>query len=159
MTTDYLKRYCGQTLEIKEDVADRNQDGLMGWRKAQGNRVVEIGWIEVAGDICLRRPRPTQGCRTDDDDFPFRYHIKHIKSSNLCSRPVHDVLYSRILCKFCNPVDQNPSSKIERSRSCSRNSVPFMGSYVPLRCSQEPISIKTDAALGRSRIKCYGRNC
>jgi hypothetical protein len=24
--------------------------------------------IEVAGDICLRRPRPTQGCRTDDDD-------------------------------------------------------------------------------------------
>jgi len=25
--------------------------------------------IEVAGDICLRRPRPTQGCRTDDDDY------------------------------------------------------------------------------------------
>jgi len=24
--------------------------------------------IEVAGDICLRRPKPTQGCRTDDDD-------------------------------------------------------------------------------------------
>jgi hypothetical protein len=24
--------------------------------------------IEVAGDICLRRPRPTQGCRGDDDD-------------------------------------------------------------------------------------------
>ena len=24
--------------------------------------------IEVAGDICLRRPRTTQGCRTDDDD-------------------------------------------------------------------------------------------
>ena len=22
----------------------------------------------VAGDICLRRPRPTQGCRADDDD-------------------------------------------------------------------------------------------
>ena len=21
-----------------------------------------------AGDICLRRPRPTQGCRADDDD-------------------------------------------------------------------------------------------
>jgi hypothetical protein len=33
---------------------------------------VEIGrqmpGIEVAGDICLRRPRPTQGCRADDDD-------------------------------------------------------------------------------------------
>ena len=23
---------------------------------------------EVTGDICLRRPRPTQGCRADDDD-------------------------------------------------------------------------------------------
>jgi len=23
--------------------------------------------IEVAGDICLKRPRPTQGCRSDDD--------------------------------------------------------------------------------------------
>jgi len=38
----------------------------------QGNWVVEIGWqmprIQTAGDICLRRPRPTQGCRVDDDD-------------------------------------------------------------------------------------------
>ena len=38
----------------------------------QGNWVVEIGGriyrIEVAGDICLRRPRLTQGCRADDDD-------------------------------------------------------------------------------------------
>ena len=24
--------------------------------------------IEVSGDICLRRPRPAQGCRLDDDD-------------------------------------------------------------------------------------------
>jgi hypothetical protein len=24
--------------------------------------------LEVAGDICLRRPRPIQGCRADDDD-------------------------------------------------------------------------------------------
>jgi hypothetical protein len=40
--------------------------------KTQGNWVGEIGWrmprIEVAGDMCLRRPRPTQGCRADDDD-------------------------------------------------------------------------------------------
>jgi hypothetical protein len=32
---------------------------------------------EVAGDICLRKPRPTQGCRAvdddddDDDDYTF----------------------------------------------------------------------------------------
>jgi len=25
--------------------------------------------IEGAGDIYLRRPRPTQGCRADDDDY------------------------------------------------------------------------------------------
>jgi hypothetical protein len=54
-------------------MADQNQDGLTGWRKIQGNWVVEIGGqmprIEDAGDICLRRPRPTQGCRADDDDF------------------------------------------------------------------------------------------
>jgi hypothetical protein len=24
--------------------------------------------VEVAGDICLRRPRPTHGCRAEDDD-------------------------------------------------------------------------------------------
>jgi hypothetical protein len=44
----------------------------MGWRKTQGNWVVEIGErlprIEVAGDICVRRPRPTQDTRADDDD-------------------------------------------------------------------------------------------
>ena len=71
MTTNYLKIYCGQTLEV-EDVADRNQDGLTGQRKTQGNWVAEIGGrmsrIEVAGDICLSRPRPTRGCRADDDD-------------------------------------------------------------------------------------------
>jgi hypothetical protein len=31
------KRYCGRTVEVNEDVADRNQDGLTGWRKIQGN--------------------------------------------------------------------------------------------------------------------------
>jgi hypothetical protein len=45
---------------------------LTGWRKTQGKWVVEIGGhmprIEDAGNICLRRPRPTQGCRADDDD-------------------------------------------------------------------------------------------
>ena len=72
MKTNYLKRYCGQTQEVNEDAADRNQDGLTGKMKMQGNWVVGIGGriprIEVAGDICLRRPKPTQGCRADDDD-------------------------------------------------------------------------------------------
>jgi len=55
-------------------VVDGNQEGMTGWRKTQGNWVVEIGRrmprIEDAGDISLRRPRPTQGCRADDDDLP-----------------------------------------------------------------------------------------
>jgi hypothetical protein len=38
----------------------------------QGNLVVEIGgWmprIEIAGNICLRRPRPTQGSTANDGD-------------------------------------------------------------------------------------------
>jgi len=57
------------------DMADQNQDGLAGQMKMQGNWVVETGWwiprIEVAGDICLRKPRPTQGHTDDDDDKTF----------------------------------------------------------------------------------------
>jgi hypothetical protein len=41
------------------------------------NWVVELGGrmsvIEVGGDIGLRRPRPTHGCRADDDG-PHRWH-------------------------------------------------------------------------------------
>jgi len=55
----------------------------------QGNWVVEIGWqmprIETAGNICLRRPRPTQGCRAaaaaDDDDDDDDDIIKVIEDS------------------------------------------------------------------------------
>jgi hypothetical protein len=72
LETNYLKRYYGQILEVNEDVAGRKQDGLMGFRKTQGNRVLEFGWrmsrIDGAGDVCLRRSRPTQDCRTDDDN-------------------------------------------------------------------------------------------
>jgi len=53
-------------MEVTEDVANRNQDGLRGWRKTQGNWVVvgrRMPRIEDAGNICFRRPRPTQGCR------------------------------------------------------------------------------------------------
>jgi len=38
------EKYYGQTLEIIKDMANRNQDGLMGQRKMQGNWVLEIGW-------------------------------------------------------------------------------------------------------------------
>jgi hypothetical protein len=72
MTTNYLKRYCGHTLEVNEDIADRNQDRLTGRRKTKGNWVVEIGGrmskIGGAGDIWLRRPRTSQGCRADEEE-------------------------------------------------------------------------------------------
>jgi len=56
-------------------MADRNQDGLTGWMKIQGKWVVEIGGrmprIENARDICLSRPRPTQGYGANDDDDDY----------------------------------------------------------------------------------------
>ena len=72
----YLKRQYGQTLEVNKDVTNQNQDGLLEQRKMQGKWVLEICWqlprTEVAGNICLRRPRSNQGCRAndaeDDDD-------------------------------------------------------------------------------------------
>ena len=51
-------------------MADRNQDGLTGYRKTQGKWVAEIGWRlpRVAGDIWLRMPRPIEGCGYDNGD-------------------------------------------------------------------------------------------
>jgi hypothetical protein len=46
-------------------VADGNHDGLMGYRKKLGKLAVEIGGRmprkEETDDICIRRPKPTQG--------------------------------------------------------------------------------------------------
>jgi len=71
----------------QQDMADQSQDGLAGQRKMQGNWVVETGWriprIEVSGDICLRRPRPTQGHTDDDDDDDDKTLIRICKSLNL----------------------------------------------------------------------------
>jgi hypothetical protein len=56
---------------LHEDVAYRNQDGLTWSSKTEGNGVVENGGrmprLEVAGDICLRRSRSTEGCRDDEN--------------------------------------------------------------------------------------------
>ena len=39
--------------------------------------------IGGTGNICLGRPRPTQGCRADnDDDYPIRDTRQWTKSSN-----------------------------------------------------------------------------
>jgi hypothetical protein len=56
MYMNYPKKYYEQTLEVNEDVANGNEDGLAGWKKMQGNWVLEFGWqvprIEVVDDIC-----------------------------------------------------------------------------------------------------------
>jgi hypothetical protein len=66
-------------------MADRNQDGLTGWRKTQGNWVVEVGGrmprIEDAGDISLSRPRLTHGCRADDDEVNSLYRLLLLRNS------------------------------------------------------------------------------
>jgi len=46
---------------------------LDGQGRGRRKELVSGNWwqmprIEIGGDICLRRPRPTQGCRADDDD-------------------------------------------------------------------------------------------
>ena len=46
-------------------MTDRNEEGMTGYRKTQGNRVPRI---EVVGDICLKRSRSIKSCRSDDDD-------------------------------------------------------------------------------------------
>jgi len=116
MTTNYLKRCCGQTLEVNEDVVDRSQYALTGWNKTQWNWFVEIGGriprIEVAGDICLRRPRPIQGCTADDDDdelfgssWPFGWtlcatYFYGLKFSLSCQ--IHKINYVLILYMYIN---------------------------------------------------------
>jgi hypothetical protein len=49
-----------------------------GWRKTQENWVVEISErvlrIQVAGDICLRRPRSTKGCTADYYYYYYYYY-------------------------------------------------------------------------------------
>jgi hypothetical protein len=71
MTKNYQNDIVTQ--EIIEDVADRNQDEWVGWRKTQGNWVVEMGWwmprVEVADDICMRRLRLSQSCRAAAADY------------------------------------------------------------------------------------------
>jgi hypothetical protein len=106
MKTNYLKLHYGQTMEVNEDVTDRYQDGLVGERKKEGNRVVETGWripmIEVGGDICLKRPRPTQGCRTDDDNDHFE-----VRKANWLEVSRHSFLTSaldRFNGRFYAPV-------------------------------------------------------
>jgi hypothetical protein len=37
------KNYYSQVLEVNEDVANRNQDGVTVWRKRLGSWAVEIG--------------------------------------------------------------------------------------------------------------------
>jgi hypothetical protein len=67
-------------VEVTEGVAEGNQEALTGYRKTQRNWAIEIGGrlprIEGAGDICIRRPKPTQGCRAVDDyDYDDDYDI------------------------------------------------------------------------------------
>jgi hypothetical protein len=54
----------------------------------QGKLFVEIGRLlprkEFAGDICLRRPRSTHGCRAEEDDDDDDYNA----AMGVCARNV-----------------------------------------------------------------------
>jgi hypothetical protein len=53
-------------------VVDQSEDGLTGAEEDARKLGCKIGGrkprMHVAGDICLRRPRPSQGCTADDDN-------------------------------------------------------------------------------------------
>ena len=61
----YLKRFCGQTLEVSEDMADQNQDRLMrkmGCRNCLADAQLRDRWWH------LLKEAKAQDCRADDDD-------------------------------------------------------------------------------------------
>ena len=64
--------------------------------------VVEIGRriprIEVAVDVCLRKPRPTLGCRADDDDDDDD-NAKGHSTSGLAI-----ILIQRVRSDLCNVI-------------------------------------------------------
>jgi hypothetical protein len=70
MKTNCLKRYCGQTPRVQRGRGRSKSRWVYRVEEDAGKLVVAIGWrmpsVEVAGDVCLRRPGPTEGCRTDD---------------------------------------------------------------------------------------------
>jgi hypothetical protein len=57
----------------------------------QEKLVVEIGRLlsrkEFAGDICLRRPKSTQGCRVEDND-DYNDDDDYNASMGVCARKV-----------------------------------------------------------------------
>jgi len=74
MKTDYQKRYCGQIVKVNKDVADRNQDELMGRRRTQGKWVVQNWQADAQArgrwrHLFEEAKAPSQGCRADDDTF------------------------------------------------------------------------------------------
>jgi len=87
---------------------------LTGWRKTRGNWVVEIGGqlprIEVAGNICLGRARPTQGCRANDDDDDDDDKIFHLLKYSVLWVLLHSSSSSSV-----RPV-ANATDLLQRSR-------------------------------------------
>jgi hypothetical protein len=49
--------------------------------------------IDVAGDICLRRPRPIQGCRADDDDDKKHTLQKQKTNTSLFNTLIRDAKF------------------------------------------------------------------
>ena len=66
--------------------------------------------IEVAVDVCFRRPRPTQGCRAnddDDDDYDYNYNAKGLITSGLAI-----ILIQRIGLDLCNVIKKHRTRRL-----------------------------------------------
>jgi hypothetical protein len=90
MTTNYLERYFGHTLKVNKDVS-RPKSRWIDWVEEDARKLVaEIGGrlprMEVAGDIFLRRPRPTQGCEAENDDILiFKFLDGKLEDKRFCT--------------------------------------------------------------------------
>jgi len=52
--------------------------------------------IEIAGDKCLSRPRPTQGCTADDDDDDIS--LRKLKTQTEIKN-IYPIKFSRAECR------------------------------------------------------------
>ena len=66
--------------------------------------------IEVAGDICLRIPRPAQGCRTAADDISCVMTVSLSVYLSVCKSrlpmDIHEILYLCIFLKNCREISR-----------------------------------------------------
>jgi len=71
--------------------------------------------IEVVGDICLRRPRPTQGCRADDDYYYYYYSCSAGRYWVLKRDPTPHTKFAHLVIYICIPSDNEVGMSVAQA--------------------------------------------